>query len=127
MAAGEALSDTDRLALDKSIRLAEQASRFEFSVYVGPVEGEDTRAWATRLHNRLVVPARSVLILVDPRRRVVEVVTGGDVRRFLTDAEVERAVDAMSSEFAAGHLLAGLQRGIAMLAERAQAQESVQA
>ncbi|MBC2933186.1 DUF5130 family protein [Nocardioides sp. zg-1228] len=127
MAAGEALSDTDRLALDKSIRLAEQASRFEFSVYVGPVEGDDARTWATRLHNRLVVPARSVLILVDPRRRVVEVVTGGDVRRVLTDAEVERAVEAMTSDFAAGHLLAGLQRGIALLAERTQPQGSPQA
>ena len=66
MAAGDALTESDRLALDKTIRLAEQTCRFEFSVYVGPVEGDDTRAWATRLHNRLVVPARSVLVLADP-------------------------------------------------------------
>ena len=124
MAAGEALSDTDRLALDTSIRLAEQTSRFEFSVYVGPVEGDDTRAWATRLHNRLVAPARSVLVLVDPRRRVVEVVTGGDVRRFLTDAEVQHAVDTMTAEFAAGRLLPGLQRGVAELSERARSHET---
>jgi hypothetical protein len=127
VAAGEVLSETDRLALDKTIRLAEQTCRFEFSVYVGPVEGEDTRAWATRLHNRLVVPARSVLVLVDPRRRVTEVVTGGDVRRHLSDAEVELAVLAMSSEFATGNVLVGLQRGIAMLAEHARPQNTLHA
>jgi uncharacterized membrane protein YgcG len=127
VAAGEVLSDADRLALDKSIRLAEQTSRFEFSIYVGPVEGEDTRAWATRLHNRLVAPARSVLVLVDPRRRVIEVVTGGDVRRHLTDAEVQLAIAAMGTEFAAGNMLGGLQRGIAMLAEHARPQNTLHA
>lgn len=127
MAAGDLLTEADRLALDKAIRLAEQACRFEFSVYVGPVEGDDTRAWATRLHNRLVAPARSVLVLVDPRRRVIEVVTGGDVRRHLTDGEVELAVLAMSSEFADGSILSGLQRGIAMLAEHARPQNTLHA
>jgi len=127
VAAGDALTETDRLALDKTIRLAEQACRFEFSVYVGPVDGDDARAWATRLHNRLVVPARSVLVLVDPRRRLIEVVTGGEVRRHLSDAEVELAVLAMSSEFTAGNLLAGLQRGITMLAEHARPQNTLHA
>ena len=126
MAAGE-LSETDRLSLDKAIRLAEQSCRFEFSVYVGPAEGDDTRAWATRLHNRLVVPARSVLVFVDPSRRAIEVVTGGDVRRHLSDAEVELAVLAMSSEFASGSLLSGLQRGIAMLADHARPQNTLHA
>ncbi len=119
MAAGELLSDADRLALDNTIRKAEQACRFEFSVYVGPAEGEDTRAFATRLHNRLVAPQRSVLILVDPRRRVTEVVTGGEVRRHLSDPEVELAVLDMQDCFARGELATGLARGIAMLAEHA--------
>ncbi len=118
VAAGE-LSDADRLALDNTIRKAEQACRFEFSVYVGPTDGDDTRAFATRLHNRLVAPARSVLILVDPRRRVTEVVTGGEVRRHLSDAEVELAVADMHTCFADGELATGLARGIAMLAEHA--------
>jgi hypothetical protein len=127
VAAGDPLSEADRLTLDRAIRLAEQSCRFEFSVYVGPAEGDDTHAWATRQPNRLVAPARSVLILVDPRRRVVEVVTGGDVRIHLSDAEVELAVLAMSSEFADGNLLAGLQRGIAMLAEHARPQNTLPA
>jgi uncharacterized membrane protein YgcG len=126
VAPGE-LSESDRLALDRTIRLAEQSCRFEFSVYVGPAEGDDTRAWATRLHNRLVVPSRSVLVFVDPARRATEVVTGGDVRRHLTDAEVDLAVLTMSSDFAAGNLLAGLQRGITMLAEHARPQTTLHA
>ena len=127
MAAGDALSESDRLVLDRTIRLAEQSCRFEFSVYVGAAAGDDTRAWATRLHNRLVVPARSVLILVDPTRRATEVVTGGDVRRHLTDAEVELAVLAMTSEFGSGNLLGGLKRGIEMLAEHARPQNTLHA
>jgi hypothetical protein len=54
-------------------------------------------------------------------------VTGGDVRRHLSDAGVELAVLAMSSEFGAGNLLAGLQRGIAMLADHARPQNTLHA
>ena len=43
VAAGE-LTGADRLALDRTIRLAEQSCRFEFSVFVGPAEADDTRA-----------------------------------------------------------------------------------
>lgn len=119
MAVGEVLTAGDRATLDRAIRRAEQLSRFEFSVYVGPVEGDSPRAFATRLHNRLVAPARSVLILVDPERRVTEVVTGGEVRTLLTDAEVELAVLDMQGEFAAGDVAGGLARGISMLAQHA--------
>ena len=54
-------------SIDEAIRRAEQVSRYEFCVFVGPAEG-DPRAFATRLHNSLVAPARSILIMVDPAR-----------------------------------------------------------
>lgn len=127
MAAGDPLSPTDRLTLDKAIRLAEQQSRFEFSVYVGPTEGADTRSFATRLHQRLVAPDRSVLVCVDPARRATEVITGHDVRRHLTDAEVELAVLTMQSDFRDGNLTSGLSRGIALLADHARAQNTLHA
>lgn len=119
VAVGEALSAAERTSLDRGIRRAEQLTRFEFSVYVGSVEVADPRVFADQLHSQLVVPDRSVLILVDPRRRVCEVVTGGVVRRRLTDAEVDLALLAMQSEFAGGALVTGLLRGIAMMAEHA--------
>ena len=123
MAAGEFRS-AERHEIDRTIRAAEQASRFEFSVFVGRSEGEP-KAFAQRLHRSLVAPARSILILVDPVARALEVVTGVDVRRNLTDHEVELAVLAMQSDFAAGDLVGGIKRGVCMLADHARAPETL--
>ena len=119
MAVGE-FSSSERHDIDRTIRAAEQASRCEFSVYVGGA-GADSAAFARRLHARLVAPTRSVLILVDPQSRALEVVTGATVRRNLSDGEVELAVLQMKSAFAEGDLVGGLKRGISMLAEHARA------
>ena len=117
MPAGE-LRASERAGLEETIRRAEQLSRFEFSVFIGTADG-DPRAFATSLHNSLVAPARSVLVMVDPRAKALEVVTGAQVRQRLSDQEVELAVVAMRTDFAAGDMLGGLRRGVAMLAEHA--------
>jgi len=126
VAAGDPFSATERAALDAAIRKAEQLSRAEFSVFVGKAEGE-ARAFATRLHNSLVAPARSVLIMVDPTARAIEVVTGQFVRRTLSDSEVELAVIAMQTAFAEGDLVGGLRRGIALLADHARSPQTLHA
>jgi uncharacterized membrane protein YgcG len=126
VAAGDPFSATERAALDAAIRKAEQLSRAEFSVFVGKAEGE-ARAFATRLHNSLVAPARSVLIMVDPTARAIEVVTGEFVRRTLSDSEVELAVIAMQTAFAEGDLVGGLRRGIALLADHARSPQTLHA
>jgi len=112
------LTDAQRATLDVTIRKAEQACRAEISVFVGTAVG-DPRAFATSLHNTLVLPARSVLIMVDPDRRVVQIVTGGHVRERLTDGEAQQAVAAMTEHFAEGDLAEGLRRGIELLGEYA--------
>ncbi|WP_121251966.1 DUF5130 family protein [Nocardioides ferulae] len=117
MPAGE-LSPSERFALDEAIRRAEQTCRYEFSVFVGRAEG-DPRAFAGSLHNSLVVPARSILIMVDPAARALEIVTGSEVRRTLSDNETELAALHMRESFAAGDLVGGLKHGIGMLAEHA--------
>ncbi len=117
VAPGE-LRDSDRHEIDKAIRAAEQASRYEFSVFVGRVEGTP-RGFAERLHRASVAPDRSVLVMVDPRSRTIEIVTGAQVRRALDDQAVELAVLQMRSEFAEGDLVGGLIRGISQLAEHA--------
>jgi uncharacterized membrane protein YgcG len=119
-------SSAERFALDDAIRKAEQLSRVEFSVFVGHAEGEP-RAFATRLHNSLVAPARSILILVDPAARALEIVTGGYVRRTLSDKEVELTALQMQTQFAEGDLVGGLRRGIAMLADHARPQNTLHA
>ena len=119
-------SANDKVALDETIRKAEQLSRVEFSVFVGHAEGEP-RAFAHSLHATLVAPSRSILIMVDPDARAVEVVTGSQVRRTLRDPEVELAVAQMQTLFAAGDLVGGLRRGIQMLAEHARAPQTLHA
>jgi hypothetical protein len=123
VAAGE-FSSAERYAIDEAIRRAEQLSRCEFSVFVGRADGEP-RAFATQLHNSLVAPARSIMIMVDPTARALEVVTGGDVRRTLRDAEVDLAALEMRTRFAEGDLVGGLKRGIEMLADHARAPQTL--
>ncbi len=123
MAAGE-FSAGDRYEIDRTIRAAEQASRCEFSVFVGNADGEPS-AFAARLHAALVAPTRSILIMVDPNARALEVVTGAHVRRHLSDREVELAVLEMQSDFAEDDLVRGLKRGISMLAEHARAPQTL--
>jgi uncharacterized membrane protein YgcG len=116
-----------RVALDQTIRAAEQVCRFEFSVFVGTAEGQP-REFAERLHASLSTPARSLLIMVDPAARTLEVVTGREVRRVLTDHDVALAVIEMRSEFATtGDLVRGLRRGISMLAMQARAPRTLHA
>ncbi len=126
MAAGDLLRSADRVVLDETIRKAEQLARVEFSVFVGNAEGEP-RQFATSLHAALVAPARSILIMVDPTRHLLEVVTGSYVRRTLSDNEVELAVAAMQSDFASDDLVGGLRRGIHMLADHARAPQTLHA
>ncbi len=121
---GEKFSSSERQQLDAAMRQAELLSRVEFSLFVGNSEGEP-RDFATSLHNTLVAPSRSILIMVDPGRRAIEIVTGGHVRRTLHDHQVELAAVAMQADFANGDLVDGLRRGIAMLAEHARAPQTL--
>jgi uncharacterized membrane protein YgcG len=116
--AGDAFTPQERYDIDKAIRDAETVSRYEFSVFVGASEGE-TRPFAERLHATLTAPERSVLVMVDPAARILEIVTGSEVRRDLEDGEVDLAALSMQSAFAAGDLVGGITRGLMMLAEHA--------
>lgn len=118
MARGDGFSDDQRYEIDRAIRAGETACRFEFSVYVGPADGE-AGPFAKRLHASLVAPDRSVLIMVDPAARLLEIVTGSAVRRNLSDDSVRLAAVAMESAFSEGDLVGGITRGVAQLAEAA--------
>jgi uncharacterized membrane protein YgcG len=115
---GEAFTASQRHEIDKAIRDAETVCRFEFSVFVGGSDGE-TRPFAERLHAALAAPERSVLVMVDPSARILEIVTGAEVRRDLEDPEVRLAALTMQATFAAGDLVGGIKQGVMMLAEHA--------
>jgi uncharacterized membrane protein YgcG len=118
VADGETFSSAQRAVIDKAIRDAETTCRLEFSVFVGRSEGE-TRPFAERLHSTLAAPQRSVLVLVDPAARLLEVVTGAEAMRVLDDSEVQLAVLTMQSAFANGDLVGGISQGVRQLAEHA--------
>jgi uncharacterized membrane protein YgcG len=118
VAGGDAFTSSQRHEIDRAIRHAETMCRIEFSVFVGRSEGE-TRPFAERLHSTLVAPDRSVLVLVDPAARLLEIVTGAEAHRVLDDAEVKLAALTMQTAFASGDLVGGITQGVQQLAEHA--------
>jgi uncharacterized membrane protein YgcG len=124
---GSGFGNSDRLAISNAIHKAELSSRVEFSVYVGAAEGDDPRAFATQLHNSLVAPARTIVVMVDPHARALEIVTGEWVRSRITDQEVQLAALEMKSSFQNDDLVGGITRGIHMLAEHARGPETLHA
>ena len=63
-----------------------------------------------------VAPDKSVLILVDPAARQVEVVTGAQTHAELTDDEVRLAVAEMTAMFAEQELVDGIITGVNAIA-----------
>ena len=118
MHAGELLTPSDRVAIERAVRHAENSCGFDFSVYVGSADG-DPRVHAERVHSQLPEPTRSVLVLVDPVARQLEIVTGSHVRRQLDDAEVGLAALSMQTAFAAGDFAGGITTGVQQLADHA--------
>lgn len=117
MGAGE-FSRGQQVRIDRAMRDAETACRWEFSVYVGPAQGP-SRVYAKRLHAALTAPPRSVLVLVDPAARVLEIVTGSELRRSLPDEVVRGVATEMEADFASGELVDGIIRGVGRLADAA--------
>ena len=118
MPAGEAFTSGQREEISRAIRNAESVSGLTFSVYVGASEGE-TRAFAEQLHAQLPDPERSVLVLVDPGGRRLEVVTGLEAAEAVDDTGAALAALGMQTAFAAGDLVGGICAGLQQLGERA--------
>ena len=119
--AGRTLTPTEQGRLDRAVRNAEAASReLHFALYLGPTDGP-TRPLAETMHASLAAPESSVLVLCDPDRRALEIVTGSLARRTLTDTECALAAASMEASFAADDIVGGLVLGIQQLGEAARA------
>lgn len=118
MPAGDLLSPADRRAVQRAVTSAEAQADCGFSVCVDAADG-DPRVYAERLHAGLAAPQRSVLVLVDPVARRLEIVTGSVIRRYLDDSEVALAALGMQTSFAAGDFVGGITQGVQQLAEHA--------
>ena len=114
------LSKSERTRVDAAMRDAEMRTRLEFSVFVGPLAGEDARDAARELHGRLRSPSRSVLIAVAPDRRVIEVVTGEQAEQRLSEGELDRITGEMADCFSRDDVAGGLVHGLGAISQSCQ-------
>jgi uncharacterized membrane protein YgcG len=116
--AGDAFTPDQLHDIERAVRNAEAASGLHFSVYVGGADSE-TRPFAQELLTKLDDPDNSVLVYVDPAGRRLEIVTGANAKRRVTDAQAGLAALTMQTSFAAGDLTGGLVTGVQQLGEHA--------
>ncbi|SDN51609.1 DUF5130 family protein [Allokutzneria albata] len=106
-------------SLDEALTLASRLTGLDFSVYLGDL-GEDSRATAESLHAQIGPGASdAVLIAVSPGARVLEVVTGEESSRRISDRSCKLAVMSMVASFKEGDLAGGLVSGLRMLSDQA--------
>jgi len=104
--------------LDEALTLATRSTGLQFTVYLGRL-GPDSRSAAEALHASTSDPGQSVLVAASPGERVVEVVTGEQSSRRLTNNGCRLAVMAMVASFKEGDLIGGLVSGLRMMADQA--------
>jgi len=116
---GEAFTDGQVREISRACSAASSESGLHHSVYVGPVDG-DIRDHAERLHAALgALASRAVLVLVSPGDRQLEIVTGKESSRRLSDRACALTALSMTTAFAGGDLTGGIVTGLRMLSEAA--------
>jgi Domain of unknown function (DUF5130) len=106
------------LRLDEALRIADQQTGLTFSVYIGELE-VPTREHAEKLHKQIEGADRAVLIAVSPNQRRLEIVTGNEARKRISDRDAKLAGLSMAASFAGGDLAGGVVSGIDQLASHA--------
>ena len=117
-AADGPFSTRQLLRLDEALRISDQQTGLTFSVYIGELE-TPTREFAERLHKQIQTADRAVLIAVSPNQRRLEIVTGNEARKRISDRDAKLAGLSMAAAFAGGDLAGGVLAGIDQLASHA--------
>ena len=119
---GDADSPLDRAQLemlDDVLIEAERRTGLRFTAYLGDL-GSDTRTTAEGLLSALGAEAPvSVLLALSPAQRVVEVVTGGEASRRISDRAARLAVLSVTAACGVGEVADGLVNGLRILADQA--------
>ncbi|MBU2669466.1 DUF5130 domain-containing protein [Actinoplanes bogorensis] len=106
------------LRLDHALRIANTETGLTFSVYVGEFE-TPARPFAEKLHAQIEHAGTAVLIAVSPNQRKLEIITGNDARKRISDRDAKLAGLSMAAAFAGGDLAGGVVAGIDQLATHA--------
>ena len=119
MPSGEAFTNEQLHDIERVIAVASEETALTFSVFVGDVDG-DIRDAAESKHAAFGAAASdTVLVLVSPGDRLLEIVTGEAAARRLSDRACALAALSMTTAFAGGDLSGGIITGLRMLAEAA--------
>jgi uncharacterized membrane protein YgcG len=114
---GEAFTNDQHRDIERVVESATAETGLLFSVYVGGVDG-DIRDAAEAKHAAFGAHAsETVLIVVAPGDRLLEIVTGEASSRRLSDRACALAALSMTTAFAGGDLLGGIVTGVRMLAD----------
>ena len=122
--AGDAFSERDLEDIGTEVRQISQEAKVVFSVLVADPDDfaepdSDVRAFAEKAHAALGARAHeSVLVMVAPNARRVEIVMGTSLRGRLSDRDCALAALSMTSTFAGGDLAGGVLQGVRMLGQR---------
>jgi uncharacterized membrane protein YgcG len=105
----------------QALLAAERRSGLRFGAFLGEAVG-GRRHFAERLHAALGAEAPdAVVIFVDLSGRALEIVTGENARRRLSDGACRLTAMSMATAFSVGDLVGGLLYGIAALGEQSTA------
>jgi uncharacterized membrane protein YgcG len=116
---GDAFTNDQIRDIERVVEMASAETELTFSVYVGGAEG-DIRDAAEALHSQFGSASTStVLLVVSPGDRLLEIVTGEASARRLSDRACALAALSMTTSFAGGDLVGGILTGVRMLAEAA--------
>ncbi len=119
MPSGEAFTNDQIRSIERVVETADTETGLTFSVYIGGATG-DIRDEAERLHASFGATAgETVLVLVSPGDRLLEIVTGATSSRRVSDRACALAALSMTTSFAGGDLVGGIVTGVRMLAEAA--------
>lgn len=117
--AGETFSGGQVDAIERAIAHAHSESDLSYSVFVGAPDG-DLREQGRRLLGALGAAAdHSVVVVIDPAHRRLEILTGSTSARYLDDRATALGAMSMTSSFAAGDLAGGIVAGLHTLSEHA--------
>ena len=119
MPSGEAFTNDQIRSIERVVETADTETGLTFSVYIGGATG-DIRDEAERLHASFgATDGETVLVLVSPGDRLLEIVTGATSSRRVSDRACALAALSMTTSFAGGDLVGGIVTGVRMLAEAA--------
>jgi uncharacterized membrane protein YgcG len=116
---GDAFTNDRIRDIERVVQTACTETGLMFSVYIGGADG-DIRDAAEKLHAQAGPdPSHSVLVMVSPGDRLLEIVTGEGSARRLSDRACALAALSMTTAFVGGDLVGGILTGVRMLAEAA--------